>query len=147
MDEHLLAAYRATDYRVRLRQGGWATIWIGQCLPATLASLVGERHWGFITAWNPRSEPRARASNRQAQRELLRALRDLSETTLIRAGAGVGQGWREASLFVAGPGPGAFDALARRFGQHAYVHGQGARGMAALRLMDKPDGHFGQSPE
>ena len=146
MDEHLLAAYRTTDYRVRLRRGGWAAIQIGDSLPPALAALAGERHWGFITAWNPRSEAHPRALNRQAQRELLAALRDLPETISIRVGVGVGQHWHEASLFAVGPEAEALDALARHFGQNAYVHGQGAHGEAALRLMDKPDGHCGQSP-
>ncbi|WP_255367303.1 hypothetical protein [Dyella sp. OK004] len=50
MDESLLAAYRATAYRVRLRQGGWATIRIDAPLPTALATIVGEHPWGFVTA-------------------------------------------------------------------------------------------------
>ena len=38
MDERLLAAYLATDYRVRLARGGWASIRIGAPLPAALAT-------------------------------------------------------------------------------------------------------------
>ena len=142
MDEALLAAYRATDYRVRLARGGWAAIRIDQPLPADLGSLAGNRPWGFITAWNPYSQPDTRARNRVAQHALLAALRALQQTTLIRAGAGVstdGQ-WREASLWVVGPDETALDALARRFGQIGYVRGDAAS-PARLRLtpgLDSP---------
>jgi len=145
MDERLLAAYLATDYRVRLARGGWASIRIGAPLPAALAALTGARPWGFLTAWNPGSSPRPRQTNRQAQRALLAALRELPDTAWIRAGHGVGTGWREASLFVAGPGIATLDALARRFGQNAYVHAD-AHGPALLRRMDNLIDVFGQSP-
>ena len=134
MDEALLAAYRATAYRVRLPGGGWAAILIDRPLPEALRPLVGARPWGFITAWNPRSQPQPRARNRAAQRRLLAALRRLPETAVVRAGTGVGQAWREASLFVVGPEPAQLDTIARAFEQHAYVHGCGD-GPASLRLL------------
>lgn len=135
MDEALLAAYRATDYRVRLARGGWATIHIDQPLPAELSKLARDLPWGFITAWNPFSKPATRPDNRIAQRALLAALRALPETVVIRAGMGASRSgpWKEASLWVAGPGLPAFDALARRFGQVGYVHGEGPT-PARLRL-------------
>jgi len=146
MDERLLAAYLASAYQVRLPQGGRATIRIGEPLPQALAELAGAQAWGFITAWNPASSPHPRRWNRQVQRELLAALRELPAARLIRAGAGFGNGWRESSLFIVGADTTALDTLARRFGQHAYVHGDGAGGRALLRRMDKPDSVFGQSP-
>lgn len=134
MDDALLAAYRGTDYRVRLGGGGHASIRIDQPLPASLAPWVNGHPWGFITAWNPRSQPHSRAHNRQAQRLLLRALCELPATRLIAAGVGIGSnGWKEHSLFVVGPEAGQLDALARRFGQHGYVYGRG-NGTAQLRL-------------
>ncbi|MGO4700325.1 DUF3293 domain-containing protein [Dyella sp. 2RAB6] len=145
MDERLLAAYLATAYQVRLPSGGRATIRIGEALPPALASLAGTRPWGFITAWNPASTPRPRAWNRQAQRALLAALRELPALALIRAGAGRGDHWRESSLFVIGVDTAALDTLARRHGQHAYLHGE-AGGRALLRRMDKPAELCGQSP-
>lgn len=134
MDEALLAAYQGTDYRVRLGGGGYASIRIGHPLPASLAGRVKGQPWGFITAWNPRSKPHSRAHNRQAQRSLLFALRELPATRLIEAGIGIGSnGWRESSLFVVGPGTEQLDALARRFGQHGYVYGHDVQA-AQLRL-------------
>lgn len=132
MDKALTAAYRASGYRVRLPRGGWATIRIDQPLPEPLQQLVGSHAWGFITAWNPRSQPRARQVNRMAQRQLLTALRALPATGAIRPGIGVGNGWREPSLFAIGPGVETLDRLARFHEQHAYVHGR-ARETARLR--------------
>ncbi|WP_201315246.1 DUF3293 domain-containing protein [Dyella sp. EPa41] len=134
MDEALLAAYRSTDYRVRLGGGGHASIHVDQPLPALLVPTVNGHAWGFLTAWNPRSRPHSPAWNHQAQRLLLRALRELPATRLIAAGVGVGTGqWKERSLFVVGPDVRQLDALARRFEQHGYVYGRG-NGMARLRL-------------
>lgn len=135
MDESLLAAYQATDYRVRLARGGCAVIRIGQRLPASLASLAQDRPWGFITAWNPRSQVVSIAQNRAAQRQLLGALRTLAGTALIRpaVGAAVTGAWREPSLWVVGPDIERLDPLAIRFGQFGYVHGQ-RDGVAMLRL-------------
>lgn len=135
MDEALLAAYRAAEYRVRLARGGWVTIHIGQPLPAELRDFSRNLPWGFITAWHPFSRPVQRPDNRIAQRALLTALRALPETMVIRGGLGTSHDgpWKEASLWVVGPDVPALDALARRFGQMGYVHGDGTT-PAQLRL-------------
>ncbi len=138
MHESLLAAYLATKYRVRLPCGGRANIQIDHPLPNPLLDWVGDHCWGFITAWNPRSQPRARAANRRAQRQLLGALREQPETIAVHAAIGVGgAGWKEPSLFVIGPAPDLLDHLAQRFGQNAYVYGRG-RAVAQLRLLPQP---------
>lgn len=136
MDEALLAAYRATEYRVRLARGGHAVIHIDRPLPPELRSLAQALPWGFITAWNPRSKSISRADNRLAQWALLAHLRALPETVAIRPGAGVaGDGrWQEPSFWVIGPTTASFDALAHRFDQWGYVHGVGAS-PAQLRLL------------
>jgi len=134
MDEGLLAAYQATAYQVRLNDGRRATLRIGEPLPASLHPMVGNRPWGFITAWNPASQPRPRQQNRMAQRQLLRTLREWPGIRL-HAGVGAGpDGWQEPSLFVIGATPEQLDPLALCFGQNAYVHGMGT-GAAMLRLM------------
>lgn len=136
MHDALLAAYRATDYRVRLARGGWAAIRIDQPLPAALQAIAGDRPWGFVTAWNPRSEPTPRPLNKAALRELLTALRALPDADAICPGLGVANDghWAEPSLWVVGPDMPALDRLALRFGQLGYVHGHGAS-PASLRLM------------
>jgi hypothetical protein len=132
MDETLLAAYRATTYRVRLACGGWAGIRVDAPLPRELLGLVGADCWSVLTAWNPHSEPRSRAANRIAQHRLLDELKARCQT--IVAAEGVGSAWREASLFAIGPDTATIDTYARRYRQNAYVHGKAA-GLAMLRVL------------
>lgn len=121
-------AFLDTEYRVRLPQGGFAAIRIGEPLPRALhACLQDERTpWGFISAWNPLAKRLPRALNRLHQRELLIALRERGAA--LRPGVGIGNGentWREPSLFVVGPDFATLDALGRRFEQAAIVRGVG----------------------
>ena len=132
MDETLLAAYRATTYRVRLARGGWAAIGIDAPLPQELVVLVGTYCWSVLTAWNPYSELRSRADNRAAQHRLLGELKTCCEA--VAAAEGVGSSWREASLFAIGPEAATMDTYARRYRQNAYVHGKAA-GPAMLRIL------------
>lgn len=135
MDEALLAAYHATQYRVRLACGGYAAIRIGLPLPRPLQTVAGIRPWSVITAWNPQSHVTPLAQNRAAQRTLLASLLALSDTVCIGPGRNVGTAaaWTEPNLWVVGPGIDMLDALARRFGQFGYVHGKGD-GVATLKL-------------
>lgn len=126
----LLQAYRETDYRVRLAGGGHASIHIGHALPAALQAPA--EGGGFLTAWNPDSEPRSRADNRQAQRQLLQQLQTLPGCQW-RAGLGIGRtGWHEASLWITGLTAIQLDRLAVQYGQRAWV-GTDADGKAVLR--------------
>ncbi|WP_255367338.1 DUF3293 domain-containing protein [Dyella sp. OK004] len=77
---------------------------------------------------------RSLAFNREAQRRLLIALRDLPAAKRVCAGVGIGGGWAEASLFVIGPDTASLDTVARNFEQNAYVHGCGG-GIARLRRL------------
>ncbi len=135
MDESLLAAFRATHYLVCLDFVEWVDIRIDQPLPAALQVLVATQAWGFITAWNPRAEPRDPADNLAAQRQLLAALRAWPGAA-IHPGVGIGaSGWHEPSLFVIGPDTATLDRLARQHEQLAYVHGH-ADSMAHLRVLE-----------
>jgi hypothetical protein len=132
-------AFLDTEYRVRLPQGGFAAIRIGEPLPCELNACMKDQRtpWGFITAWNPFAQQIPRERNRRAQRELLTALRGLGATPRPGIGVGkeVGAGqkrWREPSLFVTGLNFVALDALGRRFDQAALVRGIGF-GIAELR--------------
>lgn len=132
MDDALRAAYRETAYQVRLPGGARVTLRVGEALPLQLYGLIGEQPWAFITAYHPRSRPCPPTLNRPAQHALLSELRAFP-TNIILAGVGRGLAWREPSLFVAGLGTDALDALARLFDQNAYLHGQGG-GQASLRF-------------
>jgi hypothetical protein len=124
--------YAASDYRVRLSRGGYATIRIDQPLPIRLRTLVDARAWGFITAWNPQGLQCDRHANRFAQRRMVDELRELPSTVAILPAIGVGGDWSEPSLFVIGPDATQLDALAARYRQLAWIHGN-ADGIASLR--------------
>lgn len=143
-DSALIAAYRVTDYRVRLARGGWASIRVDAPLPSFLLAAIGSHSWAFITAWNPFSQVQTRLQNHAAQHALLAALRKLSGVIAVRPAMGVGRGWREPSFFVVGPTLSDTDALAQQFRQNAYVHGLG-NGYARLRLcgVSPPHGQAG----
>lgn len=123
MTEPLSDAFARTDYRVRLPQGGYASL---------LRAVVGSEDWGVITAWNPGSQMTDRRTNRRAQRHLLADLHRLPATRYLQAAIGVGrEGWFERSLFVVGPDEDALRQLCHRHGQLACVTGQ-ATGPARL---------------
>ena len=136
MDEALRAAWHATAYVVCLDAVQWPAIRIDAPLPAALQAVVGNQAWGFITAWNPHSRPRAEDENLAAQRELLALLQGHAEQVALYPAIGIGvDGWYEPSLFVVGPSCATLDVVATRFGQAAYVYGVG-NAPARLRLLD-----------
>lgn len=118
----LYRLYAACHYDVRLPGGGRATLRIGEPLPASLADWLGDAPFGaFITAYNPLSKPQSPAHNRAAQQRLLHDVRSEGARLLPGVGHLPGQTWREPSLFVAGLGLTAVDALACRHSQNAIV--------------------------
>lgn len=126
MDEALLPAYLATDYRIRLPQGGVASLRIGAPPPSALLQLTQGAPWAVITAWNPRSQPMPRAWNRRAQHLLLAELHARPDIGAIRAAVGLGAGgWRESSLLVVGADAASLRALCTRHGQYAFIAGEG----------------------
>lgn len=132
LPESIRRTWTDTDYRVRLPEGGHASIRCGKPLPPALRALLNgdTQTWGYVTAWNPASVALARAVNRERQRRLRDALRALGLT--FRAGIGVGSGdWQEPSLFVPGIDFTTLDRVARQFGQVGVVRGT-AGGIAEL---------------
>lgn len=133
MDEALLDAFRATHYLVCLDQTEWADIRVDRTLPASLQALVGQRAWGFITAWNPFGEVRPESENLVAQCQLHSALKQLPHAIIFPA-IGVGSDRHEPSLFVIGADSHALEILAMRHQQLAYVHGESGT-PAMLRIL------------
>lgn len=133
MDEALLREYRASTYLVCVNAGLWSPIHIGEALPESLQTLVGEHKWGFITAWNPHSVQRSIVENTLAQQQLLAALRADATLLALHPSIGIGtQGWYEPSFFVLGLGLDTLDALGHTYAQNAYVYGCG-NDLACLR--------------
>ena len=134
MDKALLDAFRNTDYLVCLDEVEWATIHVDQPLPEPLHRLVGQRTWGYLTAWHPQAQVRAATDNLAAQRGLLAALQACPGAVILPA-IGIGTcGWHEPALFAIGPQPAALDVLATQHRQLAYLHGRGGE-PARLRLV------------
>lgn len=121
----LMREYLAADYRASV-DGREAVLRIGAAPPSWLAheDLV------FITAWNPRSIPRAEADNRAA----LAALRDaLGGHARVHdaVGSDPDGAWHEPSLLAIGLALDLADREARRHDQNAIVV---ARAGAPARL-------------
>lgn len=123
----LLREYLDADYRARV-DGREAVLRIGRAPP----SWLGRDDLVLITAWNPRSIPRAEARNRAE----LAALRDaLAPHARVHeaAGSGAGGNWQEPSLLAIGLPLDLADREARRHDQNAIVVAR-AGGTARLRL-------------
>lgn len=129
----LAAIYARTEYRVRLPTGGWTVIVAGRPLPASLRILLpdADAPWGFITAWNPRSQHLSVTANRERQRQLVALIRTQSADAVLHPGIGMGTAnehgrrWREPSLLVAGVPLAFLHRLLRRFEQNAMLCGTG----------------------
>ena len=112
-------AYRRSEYR------------IGEPLHLTLrvnepAKGLPQGPWSFLTAWNPRSEPRSETENRAKQSELETILRREG----IRCVAGLGydpmREWADEECVLAlGLERERALELGRRFGQNAVLIGVG----------------------
>ncbi|NUR23469.1 DUF3293 domain-containing protein [Frateuria sp.] len=133
MDEELRQSYLHATYRVRVCRRGAAILRIGEPLPRVLQPLAGDRSWGFLTAWNPRSQRQQPQVNRAAQLRLVAELRSDPALDIHPAlGSGSG-GWREPSLWIVGIAAQALAQLGDRYGQNAWLSGHGA-GVVELRL-------------
>lgn len=118
----LIAQYRQSTYRFEL--GGETVRMRVDDASAGLAE-AHRRHGvassAFLTAWNPRSEPRDEREN-DARNEALRSdLRRIGLGWLEAKGVAADESWEEPSLLVLGIGEEAARALARRYGQNAFL--------------------------
>lgn len=109
----LRAAFLRTGY-----EAGGVVVRVGRRSAAMDALLRrrGVRAAGFVTAWNPFSRPMPLGWNRRLQARLGEAMRG----AVLAEGWGVGRGWAEHHLLLAGD-PRRIAVLARRFRQYAVV--------------------------
>lgn len=138
MDRSLAActeAYVRAVFVVALPDGGEAQLKLGRA-SQSLADIMAARGVAtacFITAWNPRSEPRTEAENQADQTRLKARLESKGLTWLAAEGRDPDGGWdAEPSLVALGL---TFDeacALGDEFGQNAVLF-SGADG--AMRLV------------
>ena len=122
LDEELIAAYRATDYRVFADPP--FVLRIGEHCVALDELLAGSGAAGaaFLTAWNPCSEPAPPAVNAARQAELVGIVEAKGWRHWPGEGRGPDPGWpAEPSILILGPSREEARALARDFRQHAIV--------------------------
>jgi hypothetical protein len=122
----LEAAYRATSYFVDGPAWRFA-IRVGAVSPEADA-LAAEHHvnaWAYLTAYNAGSVPAPAEVNRARQRELEQAVAAAAFPFLRGEGQGDDGVWpAEPSLLILGILEEDAAALARRFGQAAFVFGE-----------------------
>jgi hypothetical protein len=122
LDESLIAAYRATEYRVCANPP--FVLRIGERCPALVELLArsGTTGGAFLTAWNPYSEPAPFAVNRNRQDKLVQIVEARGWRHLPGEGRGRDPDWPpEPSILAIGPDREEARALARDFRQHAIV--------------------------
>ncbi|MBS1198730.1 MAG: hypothetical protein H6R18_2515 [Proteobacteria bacterium] len=125
--ESLEVSYRATTYRVFL-PGGEVELRIGEANVALARWLAGEgaSTWAILTAHNPASKPLTVTENAELQSQLECALLEQDCMTFSGENAADDEVWpNEESCFVPDINIKNSMALARRFGQNAYVFGEG----------------------
>ena len=121
--EALLAAYRATTYRIELGRRH-INLRIGRRSLAADRWLAAHdaRCGAFLTAWNPHSRRRSAADNDAAQRALERDLARLRVPCLRGAGIGADSRWPpERSVFAVGLTRAQARRLATKYRQFAFV--------------------------
>jgi hypothetical protein len=124
IDPELLAIYQGSDYRVEGPAGQSFIMRIHQHCPELEALMKQEKvHTAaFLSAWNPRSEPRTEEENEEAQARLAQDVAALG--LAIRQGMGEdpgGQCTGEPCLLALGISREDAERLGRRYGQNAIL--------------------------
>jgi hypothetical protein len=122
LDRALVAAYRATRYRVLAPMPFRLEVDRRSAALDALMRSVDVRGAAFITAWNPRGEPHADDLNRQRQEALRDTLRQRGLPFVEGFGAHAGdESQGEESLLVLGLDRLAACALGEGLGQNAIL--------------------------
>lgn len=138
MDRSLAAcaeAYVRAHYVVALPGGGEAAMRLGRSCPPLSDIMVarGVATACFLTAWNPRSQPRSEAENQADQARLKARIEALGLSWLDAEGRDPDGGWdAEPSLVALGLGFQKACDLGDEFGQNAVLF---AGPDAAMRLV------------
>lgn len=112
----LLRAYLAAEYRWQ-REGDWHDLVIGLPAPGLEMAYPRARSFGLISAWNPSSNERSVAENREADEMLCDALDAGGHFYLAAFSSARNRSWREPGWLVMDMDAAGYDALSRRFGQ------------------------------
>jgi hypothetical protein len=132
-DDALIAAYRATDYRVDADPPFVLHVGRHSAELDRLMHLQGVDCAACVTAWNPGSVPAPRDENRAAQERLECGLRAAGHTLITGEGRDPAGHWpAEASVLVLGLSRAAAVDIGRACRQHAVLW---ARRGAAVELV------------
>ncbi|HEX5129559.1 MAG TPA: DUF3293 domain-containing protein [Usitatibacter sp.] len=120
--ESLLQQYLASLYRIR-NADEEIVLHVGVRSPelAALQRSRGVRSSAFVTAWNPGSRPLDRAENEARDEALRREAAAGGYETLDAQGHSPDRDWYEKSCLLLGIDRAAALALARRYGQVAFL--------------------------
>lgn len=122
LSPELIAAYRATDFRVLGPQAFTLRVGVPSVELLALYAELSVTGAGFITAWNPWSEETDRAINDQAQVALLQRLRRAGYDPRPGLGADPDGRWPgEESWFVPAISRTESISLGREFRQNAVI--------------------------
>ena len=122
LDDQLIQAYRATNYRVHATEP--FALRIGRTCAAcdALLDTHGVTTAAYLTAWNPYSKAVSDAANADVQTKLTAELTDVSVSVLSGEGVGETGDWPpEPSLFALGISREAATSLAQKYHQNAFV--------------------------
>ena len=119
----LVRQYRESTYRFRL-EGRDAVMHVD--IPSAQLDRAHRAHGvdcsAFLTAWNPRSEPRDERENEARNRALQRDVEAMGLAWLPARGVAADQDWEEASILIFGIGKEDARALAAKYGQNAFLY-------------------------
>ena len=136
-DESLLKQYLASSYRIH--EACRTVVFHVGVRSAELAALLGARglsSCAFLTAWNPGSRPLPREENDARAQALGRDVRAAGQDLLEGQGRSPDRDWCEESCLVLGIDRARAIALARRYGQVAFLFID-ARGLPELVLCEE----------
>ncbi|MDE1989839.1 MAG: DUF3293 domain-containing protein [Betaproteobacteria bacterium] len=138
IDPALLAIYKKSDYRVHDAAVSHFVMHIDEpCEPLRALMLRSGVHSAcFVSAYNPRSEPRTEAENVRAQECLRQDVSGLGLTFLEGVGEDPGGDCAgEPCLLVLGASRNDTESLGRRYGQNAvlWMEGDGIPKLMLLR--------------
>lgn len=122
LDDQLIQAYRATNYRVHATEP--FALRIGRTCAAcdALLDTHGVTTAAYLTAWNPYSKAVSDAANAAGQAKLIEELNDVSTAVLSGEGSGETGDWPpEPSLFAMGISREIATILAQKYQQNAFV--------------------------
>lgn len=139
MDAYLLAHYRWED------SGTWRWLRVGEATPELEDAFPEAQRFALVSAWNPQSLERDKATNQREDAQLHRLLVEAAFDVRPAFSSAPDRSWREPSWLVVDIDHAALDGLARRFGQLGTLSWERGR-VVRLRMDAAPPAGLGAFP-